>query len=209
MGRITPIQWYYQVISLVFLFLAGYTAVFSSEYGDDECFKVELTEGEDTPDPADNLTVIPGFLVLSYVLELSICVLMSIGTYYFSNLDVAKFANLNLCQRLLGMLTKLLPFLVVLAHWIVFTLLFVQLIFVLVIGNCENAVHVDSNTNEEEKGQMQGQAEIHLTVCALTWLALHTCGAFARRNLYTDAFFYQPDMPDERFKNFCCVQLGP
>lgn len=209
MARVTAIQWYYQVIFLVFLFLTGYTAVFSSEYSADECYKVEPVEGEAAPDPTGNLTVVPDILVLGYVLELLLCFLMIIGTYYFSNLDVGKFASLNLCQRFLGMLTKLLPFLIVLAHWIVFVLLFVQSVFVLVVANCKNAVHVDSETHEEEEGQMQSQAEVHLIVCGLTWLALHTCGAFARRNLYTDAFFYQPDMPDEKFKNFCCVQLGP
>jgi len=209
MGRVTGIQWYYQAAMLLFLFLAVFSLIFSSRFGEDKCYTTEPEETDATIEETTSLVEVPKYMGIFYLVECILSFFMVVLLYYFSNLDIAKFAKLNFCQRLMGRLSKLLPYLVNLAHLVLFILIAVQVLYVFAIKDCEDAEHFNEKEGTTEKGVMQEQGEWHIIVCSAIWLAMHVCGGFLRRNVYYDPFFYQPENKEDKCKNWVFVRCGP
>lgn len=134
---------------------------------------------------------------------------MALFLYYFSNLDIAKFANLSFCQNCIGKMSKCLPYLIVLDHFLAFILIVAQLFMVYVIKGCKNACHLDSTTGTISYGTMQSQGEILIVVCSFSWLIMHVLGGFARRTVYYDAFFYQPEEKSSKWVLWLFIRCGP
>jgi hypothetical protein len=156
-----------------------------------------------------SLVSIAAVLGFIYAALAGLMTFMSLFLYYFSNLDISEFADLSFCQNCMGKLTKCLPYLTVLGHLIGFILVVVQLFFVFVIKDCEDACHYDSTENKHKYGVMQDEAEILIIICALAWFSMHVIGGFARRNVYYDSFFYQPEMRANKCVLWCCTRCGP
>lgn len=252
MGRITGIQWYYQVQCLLFLFLTIYSFVFVSKFTDDKCLTVVETNSTRLLMPFDDigdlrklandtttnttsnstdstssdtwidgscpnstlkektsLVTVAGVLGFVYAALAGLMTFMALFLYYFSNLDISEFADLSFCQNCMGKLTKCLPYLVVLGHLVALLLVIVQLFMVFVVKDCEDACHFDSSTNKHKYGMMQDEAEILIIICSLCWFAMHSIGGLLRRNVYYDAFFYQPEMRSNKCLLWCCTRCGP
>ena len=193
MGRVTGIQWYYHAQCLLFLFLTIYSFVFVSTYSSDKCYALNdtststnstSTNSTTTNSTASNtttnstcpvsankattsLTVIAGILGFVYIAEVILMSFMALFLYYFSNLDISKFADLGFCQNCLGKLTKCLPYLIVLAHLIAFILIVAQLFMAFVVKGCSAACHLDPVTGTISYGDMQSAAQVLIAVCAL------------------------------------------
>lgn len=225
MGRVTGIQWYYHIQCLLFLFLAIYSFIFVSTFTDDKCYAISETDSTATNTTTTNTTetvcptstvssttsytVISGILGFVYIAEVGLMMIMVCFLYYFSNLDIAEFANLGFCQNCFGKLTKCVPYLIVLGHLLGMILVIAQVFMVFVIKGCKDACHLDTTTATVTYGTMQAQGEILIIVCAFAWLIMHVLGGFCRRRVYYDSFFYQPEEKSIKWVLWCCIRCGP
>jgi len=145
-----------------------------------------------------------------YIVLVCVVFLESLIVWYFMNLEIAKFAKLNFCQRQMGKCYKCFPYLIILAHWLVFIFIIAQIFMVFVVKNCEDAVHDDKEEGTSEEGVMQKQGEYHVMVTLVLWCFIHCLGGKIRRNSYYDAFFYQPEEGGaSKLYNWFCIKCGP
>lgn len=154
-------------------------------------------------------TAIALVIAFVYIAEVGLCLICILFLYYFSNLDIAKFAKLGFCQRCGGKLSKCIPYLIVLGHYVLLIMIMAEIALVFFIGTCKKARHIDTATGDCSVGQMQKEAEAYVIVLIVMWICMHTCGGFMRRNVYYDSFFYQPEDKSKPCKNWTLVKCGP
>lgn len=157
-----------------------------------------------------SLVVLPTVMGVFYTILVAVVFLESLIIWYFANLELSKYANLGFCRRQLGKLYKCLPYLIILAHWLVFVFIIAQVFLVFVVKDCKDAVHDDNQDGTSKEGVMQEQAEFHIVVTIILWCFIHCIGGRIRRRSYYDAFFYQPEQGgSSRLYNWFCIKCGP
>ncbi|CAG9310143.1 unnamed protein product [Blepharisma stoltei] len=160
-------------------------------------------------DTSTSYTAIAIVLAFIYISEIGLLFILILFLYYFSNLDIAKFAKLGWCQRCGGKLSKCFPYLIVLAHYAALILVLVEILLVFGLKNCEQAMHNDTASGDCKIGQLQTEGEAYAIVVVILWACMHIIGGFIRRNVYYDSFFYQPEDKSKVWKNWCFVKCGP
>jgi hypothetical protein len=99
--------------------------------------------------------------------------------------------------------------LIVLLHYVILIIIFVYIILVFGIRDCEEAEHINLSDGEVQKGVMQKQAESLGIVLAAFWVWMHVVGGYLRRYVYYDSFFYQPEQNDARAVKWLLIRCGP
>jgi hypothetical protein len=203
MGQLTIFR-YYQVLFALFLFLCVYSLVFADSFSDDKCYKTADAS------PTTSLVVMPSVMGYFYLVLVCVVFIESMIIWYFSSLEIAKFASLNMCQRAFGRTYKCLPYLVIILHWIVLVFILTQIFLVFVVRDCTDAIHKDKQDGTTTKGLMQAQAEFQVLVTLVLWTFIHCVGGPIRRSSYYDAFFYQPEESGaSKLYNWLCIKCGP
>jgi hypothetical protein len=186
----------------------------SSLFDDDIGRSLQTTTDTNTTssslDEATSLVVMPSLMAYFYIVLVCLVFLESMIIWYFSNLEIAKFGDLNFCQRQMGKIYKCFPYLIILAHWLVFVFIVAQIFLVFVVKDCKDAIHEDTQEGTTTTGLMSDQAEYHVMVTLVLWCFIHCVGGRIRRASYYDAFFYQPEEGGaSKLYNFFCIKFGP
>lgn len=168
------------------------------------------TSTNSTIDETISLVMMPSLMGYFYIVLVCLVFIESLIIWYFSNLEIAKFSKLGFCQRQMGKIYKCFPYLIILAHWLVFVFIIAQIFLVFVVKNCTDAVHEDTQEGTTEEGVMQTQGEFHVMVTLVLWFFIHCIGGKIRRKSYYDAFFYQPEEGGaSKLYNWFCIKCGP
>eukprot|EP00743_Colponemidia_sp_Colp-15_P008468 GILK01009207.1.p1 GENE.GILK01009207.1~~GILK01009207.1.p1 ORF type:complete len:177 (+),score=0.28 GILK01009207.1:48-578(+) len=115
-------------------------------------------------------------LGLVYLFQSAATLIVSYTLHYFSDLPIDKFANLNACQNMMGILCKVLPYLTRLLHYVVLVGLIALLVITYALGICDTGAYA-------------------IVMCGL-WLGVYIFGSLFRNCITHDPWFYQPSDPD-------------
>jgi hypothetical protein len=228
MARWPGIILYYSWIFFLFLALLIYAISQASNYSDYDCLGSGDVAEEDllglmlsynmtlpanitaVPNTAfktkTNISSIVSIMTVLYGVELGLVALVWIFLFRLSNLEVTKFASPGWFNRCLGCLSKLIPFAIVLVHYIVLVLIIVLFILLFLLRTC----YWTYKAGDSAAGHgLMKNASLFTVVAIIGWGLMHcVAGGCYRRNVTFDAYFYTPAV-----ENKCCrwflINVGP
>mmetsp|Transcript_25451 Transcript_25451/g.29129 ORF Transcript_25451/g.29129 Transcript_25451/m.29129 type:complete len:231 (+) Transcript_25451:66-758(+) len=230
MAKIYHLSYYYFGLAFITLVLGIYCLTFSGDYGDDFCLKAryeytygtvdvntcqkldpDQKTGAGGTEPAKastHLTILVKWMGIFYMTVGGTALLSAIMIFYFSSLSSDQFFKLSFGQYVMGMFTKLFPFLLRFFHFLVVPLILIQWIFILV-GDCEDSIHVEDDLSIT-CGRMHEIAVILNIIMSIVWGLLHVVGGTLRNNLHRGAYLYEPiDPKTPAGKLFIFKKYGP
>lgn len=228
MARWPGIVLYYTWLFFLFLVLLIYTVSQTSSYSSYDCLGSSDVSEEDllglmlnhnmtlpanitaTPnthvETKTNVSSIVGIMAILYGVELGLVAVAWLFLFRLSNLEVTKFAKPGIINRCMGCLSKLIPFLIVIVHYVLLVLIVVLFILLFLLRTCYWTYKAGDSTTGN--GLMKN-ASLYAIVSLIGWVLLHCIGGGCyRRNVTFDAYFYTPSV-----ENKCCrwflINCGP
>lgn len=144
---------------------------------------------------------------IMYVFLMFFNLIMSCAVTYMINLTPEDFFHVGKLKRFVGAVCKILPFLNIITHWIIF-------IFIIVIWGyigtkaCEKSLEIKAGVTIDV---VRYYIEIWTmnSVSTGMWFLLHYVGGCLRETFYQEPFMYNPLMKKTWIRSICLSRLGP
>lgn len=158
------------------------------------------------PETKTNIGPVVQVLVILYGVEMGLVAVAWLFLFRLSNLEVSQFLSPGFINRCMGCLSKLIPFLVVLIHYIVLVLILILAILMFLARTCYWSYKVGNSSADHE---VYKNGAVFTVIAALAWCAMHLiAGGCYRRSVTFDSYFYTPAVT-----NKCCrwflINVGP
>ena len=158
------------------------------------------------PPTQTNVSPIISILVILYGVEMGLTGVIWLFLFRLSNLEVTKFASPGFINRCIGCLSKLIPFVVVMIHYVILLLIVILFIVLFLLRTCYWS---NENGKASPDHKVMKDASVFTVIIGLAWLFMHCiAGGCYRRNVTFDAYFYTPAVA-----NKCCrwflINIGP